>query len=1608
MKANYLFRRPLYIVTSLISKPLWVIVFITLCAATNFACAAASKLSPQAVSKETPLSAGLYTHSGLPEAPVPVGDAPSPEENQAFAAALQQFSERVDQEDVRALTDYLAAHPHSPWRVAVLTNLGLIHYNASRFSQALATFDAAWQEGKHVTGNGPDKALVDRALGELIRMHARIGHKEDIRRLLAEIKDRPLTGMATEYVAGAREGLWIMDNEPGFAYLCGPKALESIIDYFQPQGAKRSVVDAARSGPKGYSLKQVEALAQQAKLPYRMAKRRPGAQLVMPSVVHWKSSHYAALLEEQDGRIHIKDPTFGGDLWVTRESLEQEASGYMLIPEGKLPQGYASVTLAEAGKVYGRGETSQSNPANTKPNDDQTCSGGATPMCSYRFHTMLASLNISDTPINYQPPIGPAVKFIATYNQREANQSANFTYSNLGPKWTFNWLTYLEDDPNYAARDIKRFVAGGGAETHTGYNAATQSFALQGSSQTILVRTSSNPIRYELRRPDGSIDVFSQPNGSSVYPRKVFLTEKRDPQGNAITLSYDANLRLTQLTDALGQVTMLSYEDPNDIYKITKVTDPFGRASVLTYNAGLLESITDPVGIQSQLTYGNNQFIKTLTTPYGATHFAYGESGTYRWLEATDPYGDKERLEYRHAAPGVPFSESIVPPGLSPVFNAYINYRNSFYWDKHAMKLLQGQPQDAAFYSKARLTHWLHDVNSSVSAGVKESEKAPLERRVWYSYPGQTWGAGVNPGMLEKPKQVARVLDDGTTQLYQYEYNAFGKIKKAIDPLGREVAYEYDTNNIDLLRVKRKNGAGYDVLAEFTYNSQHRPLTYKDAGGVITQFTWNTAGQLLSVTDALNHTVGYEYDAQGYLQRIVNPLLRTQASFTYDPVGRIATTTDDSGYTLAYTYDDINRVTKITYPDTTTHTFTYDKLDLEYETDRLNRTTHYQHNALRQLTQITDALNQITKYAWCDCGSLESLTDALNNVTTFTHDVQGRLTHKRYADNKGIDYTYENTTSRLKTRTDAQGQTTQYRYAKDDATTEILYNNSQNPTADRHFVYDSVYPRMIAFDNGQGQTNLSYIPAGQPGAGKLAEEATPDGYHIDRSYDALGRLQGTDVVDLNNQSHPSALSYDELSRLVQNVTELGPFLYSYDHDSPRLSQLLYPNQTQTQYTYFDALGDLRLKTLDHLNPSNTLLAGHSYQYDAEGQIRQWQRIGSESIMEAFSYDVIGQLLQVDVLTAGGKRAIPAVPGGKGQPAAPAMPPKKQNGITAAFAYGYDAVGNRIQETVGTQTTAATYNGLNQLQTNGSDSYSHDDDGNQSERHSATLGSHSYLWDAENRLVVIEDLNNPATRSDLAYDAIGRRIGIKDQNNGTTTKDARLIYCDASLCAEQDNLSNSFTRYYGDGAAIDGEGVYYHRDHLSSVRAATDAGGAVKAGFAYDPYGRRTVLSGNANDSVFGYTGHYVHSATGLVLAPYRAYDADIGRWLNRDPIGEWGGINLYVYVDNNPLNFIDPFGLSKSDKLYGLPKQFWNWYHRQVKRSGDPDLTKDEAWDLHKEWQDLGKPKPDNKGKQEGFADPDLLEWLIPWPLIPSELGCDELDCNHNGIPDHEEEDQCK
>src|SRR5207244_13016221 len=119
----------------------------------------------------------------------------------------------------------------------------------------------------------------------------------------------------------------------------------------------------------------------------------------------------------------------------------------------------------------------------------------------------------------------------------------------------------------------------------TGFNSTTQSYAPQLEGRAMLVRTSSSPIRYERRLPDGSVEVFAQADGASTFPRRVFMTQWKDPAGNAVTYTYDSSLRLVAATDAIGQVTTLSYDLTSDPLKVTRVTDPFGRFATFDYTS---------------------------------------------------------------------------------------------------------------------------------------------------------------------------------------------------------------------------------------------------------------------------------------------------------------------------------------------------------------------------------------------------------------------------------------------------------------------------------------------------------------------------------------------------------------------------------------------------------------------------------------------------------------------------------------------------------------------------------------------------------------------------------------------------------------------------------------------------------------------------------------------------------------------------------------------------------------------------------------------------------------------------------------------------------------
>lgn len=177
-------------------------------------------------------------------------------------------------------------------------------------------------------------------------------------------------------------------------------------------------------------------------------------------------------------------------------------------------------------------------------------------------------------------------------------------------------------------------------------------------------------------------------------------------------------------------------------------------------------------------------------------------------------------MEYRQRAPGIAEHDDdrIVPrfAERNLLLNGFLDGRDTFYWDAQTWRDFPGD------YTKAKMFHFLHE-DGSTTGRVIESIKEPLERRVWYLYPGQSRPGFIDNIRLALPSRVARVLDDGTTQLYQYEYNRRGKSRAALTPPVEELSSTYAFNGLDLLEVAQTKSSIPELLASFTYNGRHLP-----------------------------------------------------------------------------------------------------------------------------------------------------------------------------------------------------------------------------------------------------------------------------------------------------------------------------------------------------------------------------------------------------------------------------------------------------------------------------------------------------------------------------------------------------------------------------------------------------------------------------------------------------------------------------------------------------------------------------------------------------------------------------------------------------------------
>ena len=280
-------------------------------------------------------------------------------------------------------------------------------------------------------------------------------------------------------------------------------------------------------------------------------------------------------------------------------------------------------------------------------------------------------------------------------------------------------------------------------------------------------------------------------------------------------------------------------------------------------------------------------------------------------------------------------------------------------------------------------------------------------------------------------------------------------------------------------------------------------------------------------------------------------------------------------------------------------------------------------------------------------------------------------------------------------------------------------------------------------------------------------------------------------------------------------------------------------------------------------------------------------------------------------------------------------------------YTYDSNGNRVVANGSNYTTSTN----NELTSDSSYTYTYDDEGN---RISKTNSTHRelYEWDYRNRLTsVTKQEFNAETQEwttvqivEYTYDYNNVWIRKVLDSNGDGTADSKTIFIpenyQTTVQLDDTNLTDAngpaITHHYlwtpnqQDKllADVTADNVLWTlTDHLGSIRdiiQSTATGVVTQAHIIYDAYGNVISCKNSTGETIsnpilFGYTGKAFDTSTQLQNNINRWYDATIGRWLSTDPIGFSGiGNNLYAYVGNNPLSYLDKFGLIRDFNITAI------------------------------------------------------------------------------------------
>jgi RHS repeat-associated protein len=513
-----------------------------------------------------------------------------------------------------------------------------------------------------------------------------------------------------------------------------------------------------------------------------------------------------------------------------------------------------------------------------------------------------------------------------------------------------------------------------------------------------------------------------------------------------------------------------------------------------------------------------------------------------------------------------------------------------------------------------------------------------------------------------------------------------------------------------------------------------------------------------------------------------------------------------------------------------------------------------------------DTAGRMTALSTTRGGSVWDMTRWLYDPAT------GVVTNKFFADDSAVPHNYDSALRPVRT-TWARGAWREHAYNADGLLAATAYSDT---TPSVTLAYDD-FQRLAAASNAVA----AYIYANDA-LGAVTNEMTIAGtnsYQIARQYDCSHRL-----TSLTIDGNPVFYGYDDENRLSIVSNDAFTVAYAYTPDgwdagyTVTLTNGTILSRAVTRDPYRRSLVKTITNAVDGV-PVNPL----AYNYDL------LTRVTSRN-SDAFGYNARSEVSSAIIA------------------------PNHTNH------YEYDNIGNNLWMSVNTATNLYTSNPLNQY-TNIANGATlepvYDLDGNMT-----WDGRFSYTWDAENRLTAV--YSNSTCIVSNAYDHISRRI-LKITPTATHT----FVYNEWNLAQETivtasgittnryiwgKDLSGTMQGAGGVGGllavSLNGRWYFPFYDNKGNVTACASESGVIVASYTYNAFGITIAQSGTmADDFSFRFSTKYFDSETGLYYYGYRFYSPELMRWMNRDPIGEDGGVNLYLSCANNMLIKYDAVGL---------------------------------------------------------------------------------------------------